>query len=267
MIGGRCMDNLQKYRFSIFVILFIVLFTCQFLFPRRKFIKKRWKYVLSNFTLAALNNISIILLVLIPIRAGFLVEKHDIGLLSLGEMPFIFRVIASVILLDIIVYFQHRVFHKVSFLWKLHSVHHIDPMLDTSSGLRFHPLEIIISNIIKILSIFIIGIPALAILIFEIILNSTAMFNHSNIKIPNSVEIILRLVLVTPDLHLIHHSVIVRETNSNYGFSVVFWDKLFGTYVDQPKYDYSIMEIGTAKKTDEKQILFPGMIMYPFKSK
>jgi len=138
-------------------------------------------------------------------------------------------------------------------------------MLDTTSGLRFHPLEIIISNFIKVGMVLLIGAPAFAVFIFEVVLSTTAMFNHSNFRVHKSLEKILRIVLITPDLHLIHHSVLPKETNSNYGFSVPWWDRLFGTYTSEPQENYTTMKLGISKMPEKKDILFPGMLGYPFK--
>jgi len=138
-------------------------------------------------------------------------------------------------------------------------------MLDTTSGLRFHPLEIIISNFIKVGMVLLIGAPAFAVFLFEVILSTTAMFNHSNFRIHRGLEKVLRMVLITPDLHLIHHSVKRKEMNSNYGFSVPWWDRLFGTYTPEPEVDYKTMPLGIPKMPEKKDILFPGLLGYPFK--
>lgn len=261
------MDTLQRYRFIFFIVTFTLFSLLQFIIPRRKSINQRWKYILSNFMIAAINNFVVILLILIPIRASYIVENSNIGIFSYIDINYNLKVMFSIILLDLVIYFQHRIFHEVNFLWKLHSVHHVDPMLDTSSGFRFHPFEIVLSNFIKVIVILIIGVPVLAVLIFEIILNTTAMFNHSNFRILKPLEKLLRLVLVTPDLHLIHHSVLVKETNSNYGFSVIWWDKIFKSYIDEPKVTYTDMKLGTGERVNEKDILFPRLLLYPFKKR
>lgn len=259
------MEKLLLYRLGIFLLSFTLFFILQFIIPRRKFIKNRWKYILTNIIISGLNSVVIMLLIFIPIKAAIIAQSNNIGILYKLGIPYYIQVIASIVMLDIIIYFQHRIFHNVNFLWRFHSVHHIDPMLDTSSGFRFHPIEIVLSNFIKIGAVFIIGVPVIAIVIFEIILNTTAMFNHSNFRVHFTLEKVLRYILVTPDLHLIHHSVEKSEMNSNFGFSVIWWDKLFGSYISTPKGEYQSMPLGIKDMPSEKLILFPGMLIYPFK--
>jgi len=151
------------------------------------------------------------------------------------SLPIWVKTIFAVIILDMMIYWQHVAFHKVPILWHLHKVHHADRDLDASSGLRFHPVEIVISMVYKMAVVCLLGAPALAVIIFEILLNACAVFNHANVRVPLWFERPLRQVMVTPALHRIHHSVIERETNTNYGFSVIWWDKIFGSYTDQPQ--------------------------------
>jgi sterol desaturase/sphingolipid hydroxylase (fatty acid hydroxylase superfamily) len=189
---------------------------------------KRW---VSNFFLVFSG--AVISRLLVP--AGLAVvavfaTKHQFGLLPLVPLHEWLLIALAVILLDCLIYWQHRLFHKLPLLWRIHKVHHADPHLDASTGLRFHPIEIGLSVLVKALAILLLGVPAEAILLFEIILNASAIFNHSNIKLPDWLEWPLRKLIVTQAMHRIHHSQVVQETNSNYGFCLSIWDRLFGSY-------------------------------------
>lgn len=162
----------------------------------------------------------------------------------IAALPATVALIVSLILLDLLIYWQHRLFHNVTWLWRLHRVHHSDPELDTTSAVRFHPIEIVLSLIIKGLAVWLLGIPALAVLIFDIVLNSSAMFNHTNIKLPNSIEPYLRRLIVTPEMHRIHHSRISQEANSNYGFCLSIWDRLFHSYTENSQLGDAQLNIG-----------------------
>ncbi|MFK5925231.1 MAG: sterol desaturase family protein [Desulfuromusa sp.] len=170
----------------------------------------------------------------------------------------------SILLLDLVVYLQHLMFHATPVLWRLHMVHHADLDLDASSGLRFHPLEILISMGIKMTVVAALGIPVIAVFIFEITLNATAMFNHGNIYLPEKVDRILRLFTVTPDMHRVHHSVLIRETNSNFGFNFPWWDRLFGTYRAQPAAGHELMTIGLSQFRKAEQVTLLKLLLLPF---
>ena len=176
-----------------------------------------------------------------------------------------FRGIASVVVLDFIIYLQHVLVHAVPALWRLHRVHHADLDYDVTTGARFHPIEIIISMLIKFATIVVLGPPVVAVVIFEVLLNATAMFNHSNVRLPLALDRWLRLLVVTPDMHRVHHSVEDDETNSNFGFNLPWWDRLFGTYRDQPRKGHLGMTIGIRDFRDPQQVdKLPGMLMLPF---
>lgn len=236
----------------------------QWIRPSRPFHNRRWQFMASNLGIVFFNNIVIGFLPMIPYQMSVIVLDQSYGLLNMFQGPLTLKIIIGVLMMDVIIYFQHRIFHKVDWLWRLHSMHHIDPMLDVTSGLRFHPLEIVISNFIKVGAILLLGIHPFAIIIFEIDLNLLAMFNHSNIRIGKEVEVIINKVLITPALHTIHHSKILKETNSNYGFSVPWWDKLFGTFTAHGKYEQADIKIGTVPMPDRSMQLFPGMLIQPF---
>ncbi|MCH4891395.1 sterol desaturase family protein [Acidaminobacter sp. JC074] len=248
-----------------FVSVLMICSGLQFIIPCRKFESDRYKYMISNLVLVGFNNIILTFIPLIPFTAGIYAVDNKLGLFQIVKVPFVLEFILSLLILDVVIYFQHRLFHKVDFLWKLHAMHHIDPMLDTTSGLRFHPLEIIISNFIKVATILVFGITPLAVVSFEIALNLLAMFNHSNIKINKKLEHKINKILITPALHTIHHSKIKNETNSNFGFSVPWWDKLFNTFTAEGKYPQEKIHIGTLPMPGKTYQLFPGMLIYPFK--
>lgn len=186
------------------------------------------------------------------------------GLLNYYEISGFTATVLGVLVLDLVIYLQHLMFHAVPLFWRLHMVHHADLDFDVSTGLRFHPIEIIISTVIKIGVVSALGPPVIAVLIFEVALNGTAMFNHGNIMMPDALDRILRLFVVTPDMHRLHHSVIIRETNSNFGFNFPWWDRLFGTYRDQPVLGHESMAIGLSQYRKPEQITLLKLLILPF---
>jgi len=252
-------------RLASFLFVLILCSLLQFIIPSRKFSSDRYKFMISNLILVGFNNILLGLIPLIPYSSSIYAQNKELGLFNILRLPFFIEFIIAFLIMDIVIYFQHRLFHHVDFLWKLHAMHHIDPMLDTTSGLRFHPLEIMLSNFIKVATILILGISPYVIISFEITLNLLAMFNHSNIRINKKLENKINKVLITPALHTIHHSKIESETNSNFGFSVPWWDKLFKTFKSHGKYSQDKIHIGTLPMPDKSYQLFPKMLLYPFK--
>ncbi len=218
-------------RISIFFVILIILILLESIIPKRKRIKNIYGRWYVNFSLVVISTICIkILFPILAIESALLSKEYGWGFLNIYDFNYIFSILISVCLLDLIVYLQHLTFHENNFLWKFHSLHHSDHDLDASSGLRFHPIEIVISLIIKISFIIFIGVPPMAVIVFEIILNAMSLFNHSNIKIPEKMDKVLRFCIVTPDMHRIHHSENKIETNSNYGFCLSLWDSIFNTY-------------------------------------
>lgn len=197
--------------------------------------------------------------------AALIAETRGWGLFNLVGAPTVFATVGSVVLLDLAIYGQHVAFHHVPALWRLHRMHHADPVLDVTTGLRFHPVEILLSMAIKIAVVMALGAPALAVIIFEVLLNATAMFNHANVRLPPAVERPLRWFLVTPDMHRVHHSVLRHETDSNYGFNLPWWDRLFGTYRQCPEAGREGVRIGIgAFETDGDQRL-DRLLIQPLK--
>ena len=168
-------------------------------------------------------------------------------------------------LLDLAIYLQHVLFHAVPVLWRLHRMHHADLDIDVTTGLRFHPVEILLSMAIKLMVVVALGTPALAVLLFEVLLNATSIFNHANLRLPGWLDGALRLVVVTPDMHRVHHSVTPRETNSNFGFNFALWDRLFGTYHAQPAAGHEGMAIGIEQFRDPGELRLDRMLTQPLR--
>jgi len=216
---------------------------------------------LSTLLVRLLSSVSLIFL---PVTLAIFLQEHQWGLLhwlGLGPLTGFFL---TLLILDLVLYGQHVLFHHVPFLWRLHRVHHTDVNLDTTSGVRFHPVEIALSLLLKLLAVGLIGAPAAGIIFFEILLNGSALFNHSNIKLPKSLDRVLRVLIVTPDMHRVHHSTIPAETNSNFGFNLPWWDWLFQTYKAQPRAGHLKMSIGLTEFPSEKKLTLQALLALPF---
>jgi sterol desaturase/sphingolipid hydroxylase (fatty acid hydroxylase superfamily) len=252
-------------RLACFIAVFTAVALWEHKSPRRKLTvskKNRW---IANLTFTIGN--PLLLRLLFPILAvdmAVFAREHGWGLLNLIELPHVLELAAGVIFLDFVIYIQHVVFHAIPLLWRLHRVHHADLDYDLTTGLRFHPIEIILSMGVKITAICALGPSVVSVLIFEVILNGMAMFNHGNIKLPVRADGVLRWFVVTPDMHRVHHSVIVRETNSNFGFNLSWWDHLFGTYRAQPAEGHRGMTIGLSQYRDPKLLTLPRLLVLPF---
>jgi sterol desaturase/sphingolipid hydroxylase (fatty acid hydroxylase superfamily) len=192
-------------------------------------------------------------------------EARGVGLIPWLGLPAPLAVLVAVVLLDLAIYLQHVLFHAVPALWRLHRVHHADLDFDVTTGLRFHPVEILLSIVIKLMVVVALGAPAVAVLVFEVLLNATSMFNHANLRLPAWLDRALRLVLVTPDMHRVHHSVVPRETNSNFGFNLALWDRLFGTYRAQPAAGHETMTIGIEQFRDPGELRLDRMLTQPLR--
>ena len=220
------------------------------------------------------NNLGLVLIDTIVLRLSFpilavglavIAQDRGWGLFNIIEVQGWVAVFVSIVVLDLIIYLQHVMFHAVPALWRLHRVHHADLEFDVTTGLRFHPVEILLSMGIKLAVVVALGPPAVAVLIFEVLLNATAMFNHSNIRLPMLVDRLLRLIVVTPDMHRVHHSVIPEETNSNFGFNLPWWDRLLGTYKAQPKAGHEEMSIGIEQFRTTRDLWLDRMLVQPVK--
>ena len=254
-----------QIRIIYFVFILCAVAVWEIVAPRRRLTVSKPKRWFNNLTIIFLN--SMVVKVLFPVAAigvAVVTETHGKGFFTILHLPDWIAVLAGILLLDLVIYLQHVMFHAVPLLWRLHMVHHADLDYDVTTGLRFHPIEIVLSMVIKMTIVASFGVPVLAVLIFEIVLNGTAMFNHGNIYLPEKLDRYLRLLLVTPDMHRIHHSVIIRETNSNFGFSLPWWDRLFGTYRAQPVSGHKGMTIGLSQYRIEKQVSLFRLLLLPF---
>ena len=192
-------------------------------------------------------------------------EAGGWGLFNALDLPLWLAALLSILLLDLVIYFQHVLFHAVPGLWRLHRMHHADLEFDVTTGLRFHPVEIVLSMVIKLAAVAALGAPAVAVLLFEVVLNATALFNHANIRLPAGVDRVLRWVIVTPDMHRVHHSVIPVETNSNFGFNLPWWDRLLGTYRAQPQAGHAGMTIGIEQFRTRRDLWLDRMLVQPLR--
>lgn len=263
------MTNELWWRLGCFFSILVIMMLSEWHKPARQSPIKSSTRWLANFGLMFVS--SVIARLTVPIGLTAIAihnQAQGIGLFNLVTLPSIVTILLSILLLDVLIYWQHRLFHKVPILWRLHRVHHADAHVDTSTGLRFHPIEIVISILIKLLAISVLGLPAIAVLIFEIMLNGLALFNHANIRLPIKIEKKLRLILMTQILHRIHHSQVVNETNSNFGFSVIWWDKLFNSYKNTATKSDSEITIGLIEYPLPKQnSSLWGLLMMPFKNR
>lgn len=259
--------NFQLYlRMGLFLGLLLLFLLAESLWPRRKKIAQTSRRWMTNIGMTVVSNLLIRLIepVTAILAASYAISKGW-GLLNLVTLPSLLSFLLALVILDLAIYGQHVATHKIPLLWRLHKVHHSDRDIDTTTALRFHPLEILFSVLFKVGVILLLGPAVLAVLIFEIVLNGSAMFNHSNLKLPRVLDRFLRLFIVTPDMHRVHHSVHMNETNSNYGFNLSIWDRIFGTYIAQPKDGHDAMKIGLSEYQSERPSSFVWSLLLPFK--
>ena len=257
-------------RLSAFIGIFVVMALIELGAPRRELHHSKPRRWLTNLSISGLNTLLLRLMAMlaVPVAAVAAAEWARIagwGAFNLLGWPFWLEILIAIVVLDLAIYGQHVLFHKVPVLWRLHQVHHADVDFDVSTALRFHPVEIALSMLIKIGVVLALGAPAIAVVLFEIILNGCAMFNHANIKLPGRLDAVLRRILVTPDMHRVHHSVIRRETDSNFGFNLSIWDRIFGTYRAQPEAGHTGMTIGLSEYQSEDPTRFSWSLLLPFR--
>ncbi len=259
-------SNEGTIRLAIFLAILIAMAIWEVAAPRRRIEIPR----LIRWT----NNLGVVVVDTIVVRLTFPVvavglaltaQENGWGLFNMVQAPTWLAIIASVVILDFAIYLQHVLFHAVPALWRLHRMHHADQAIDVTTGLRFHPVEIVLSMVIKLAVVAALGPPAVAVLIFEVLLNATAMFNHSNIRLPQAVDRVLRLFVVTPDMHRVHHSIDRKETDSNYGFNLPWWDRLLGTYIAQPVKGHDDMTIGFEQFRRVREQWLDKMLTQPFR--
>lgn len=254
-------------RLACFIGALVLFALLEAAFPRRQrqvSRKARWP---SNLGISALNQL--VLRLVLPASAIALavrLEQEGWGLLAQLTWPTWIELAAAVLILDLAIYLQHRLYHAVPFLWRFHRMHHADLDFDVTTGIRFHPLSLLLSGLIKLGAVLIIGPSPFAVLVFEVLLNATTMFNHSNLKLPRPFDRILRLVIVTPDMHRVHHSADPAETNRNFGFNFPWWDRLFKTYRPQPALGHEAMTVGLEDFRSAGELRLDRMLSQPFRS-
>jgi len=254
-------------RLSFFIGLFLALAILEIVVPRRKLQRQKALRWFTNWALVLIDSLLVRLLFKTAAVGGALwATQEGVGLFNLIDAPYWLAFAVSVTVLDFAVWLSHWAVHKIPILWRVHRMHHSDIDFDVTTAIRFHPIEIILSMVWKYAIVLALGAPAAAVLVFEIILNGVSLFNHSNVKLSTGIDRILRLVIVTPDMHRVHHSTNMNETNSNYGFNFSFWDRIFKTYVDQPALGHDKMVIGLAKWQDDKPARLYWSLMVPFKN-
>ena len=252
-------------RIGFFFGILILMAAWEVLAPRRQLQTSKPARWVSNLGIVFIDTL---VLRLLPsysaITISLMAENGGWGLLNNVSLVYWLKVIIGVIVLDLAIYLQHAMFHGLPILWRLHRVHHSDLDFDVTTGVRFHPIEILFSMGIKMTVVFLAGISPLGVLIFEVLLNATSLFNHGNVRLGPSIDRVLRLFVVTPEMHRVHHSVIIRETNSNFGFNLPWWDRLFGTYKAQPAAGHLEMTIGLSQFRDPKQLNLLRLLLLPF---
>ncbi|MGD9885042.1 MAG: sterol desaturase family protein [Reyranella sp.] len=253
-------------RVGMFAVVFASMALWELLAPRRDQAIGRLRRWPANLGIVVLDTL-LVRLVFPTAAVGVAVvaDARGWGLLPALDAPPWLAVVAAVIALDLAIYLQHVLFHAVPVLWRLHRMHHADLEFDVTTGLRFHPIEIVLSMAIKLGVVAALGAPAVAVLIFEVLLNATSMFNHGNVRLPLPLDRRLRWLVVTPDMHRVHHSILPAETNSNFGFNLAWWDRLFGTYRAQPQAGHAAMTIGIDQFRDPRELRLDRMLLQPFR--
>lgn len=255
-------------RLSLFIGLFLFFTVMEYYVPRRELRPVKTKRWFTNWAIVIIDSILVRLLFKTAAVGGAIwAASNNIGLFNLIAVPYWLAFAVSFIVMDFAVWLSHVASHKIPIFWKVHRMHHSDVDIDVTTAIRFHPIEIILSMIWKFAIVLALGAPAAAILVFEIVLNGGAMFNHSNWKLPLWVDKYLRLIIVTPDMHRVHHSTEREETDSNYGFNFSIWDRMFNTYIDQPKLGHNKMQIGLSEWQDEAPTKLDWSLMVPFRNK
>ncbi len=260
------MTNPDFIRFGAFAAIFAIMTSWEALAPRRLLTASkplRWS---GNLGVLAIDTLLVrLLFTVLPMAMAQRVQEAGWGVLNLLPFPYWLKVVVGVLLLDLAIYLQHVMFHATPLFWRLHMMHHADVDFDFTTGVRFHPLEILLSMGIKLAAVAVIGPPPLAALLFEVLLNTTSMFNHGNVRLPRAADRVIRLIVVTPEMHRVHHSIVPRETNSNFGFNFPWWDRLAGTYRDQPEAGHTDMTIGLKQFQEARRQTLCWMLALPFK--
>lgn len=262
----QLLANEPTIRLSFFLGVLVAMAAWEFAAPRRRQeITRRVRWT-NNLGVVVLDTVFVRLAFPVaPVGVALFTDAHGWGLLNVLEMPLWLSVIVSLLLFDLVIYLQHVMFHAVPAFWRLHRMHHADLEFDVTTGLRFHPIEIALSMGIKLMIVLALGPPAVAVLIFEVVLSATAMFNHCNVRIPHGLDRVLRWIVVTPDMHRVHHSVDPNETNNNFGFNLPWWDRLLGTYWAQPQAGHETMTIGLEQFRSQRDLWLDRMLIQPLR--
>ena len=254
-------------RLGCFLGVLLVMAFWELLAPRRPQVIGRVLRWPNNFGLVVLNTLVVrMVFPLAGVGIAFFAQTKGLGLFNIVQLPAWFIIPVAVVLLDLTIYGQHVAFHAVPTLWRLHRMHHADLEFDVTTGLRFHPVEILLSMVIKLAAIIALGAPPVAVLVFEVLLNATSMFNHGNVALPLGLDRLLRLIVVTPDMHRVHHSIDRRETDSNFGFNLPWWDRMFGTYRTQPVKGHELMTLGIELFRDPCELWLNRMLLQPLRN-
>jgi len=257
-------------RLSVFGGVLALMLIMESLFPRKARVQNRLLRVTTNLGIVVLYTV-LMRLIFIFIAIGAAVgvagfaKQQGWGVLNVFHLPLWLHIVISIILLDMAVYWQHVASHKIPLIWAFHKMHHADRDIDATTGIRFHPVEIAFSMAYKMVIVLILGPHIIGVILFEIILNGSAMFNHANLRLPLWLDRMVRVLFVTPDMHRVHHSAIARETNSNYGFNLSVWDRIFGSYIDQPQEGHDDMAIGLPQYQTDKPSHLLWCLILPFK--
>jgi sterol desaturase/sphingolipid hydroxylase (fatty acid hydroxylase superfamily) len=249
-------------RVSAFLGVLSLMALWEVLDPRRRLTMSKARRWVANLSVVVIN--AVIIRLLFSAGAAIVAADHRWGLLHQVGWPSWSEIVLAVVALDLVLYLQHVMFHAIPLFWRLHMMHHADLDCDVTTGLRFHPIEVVLSMLIKLAAITVIGPSPEAVVAFEVLLNATSMFNHGNVRIPTSVDRVLRWMIVTPDMHRIHHSTRPRETNTNFGFNLPWWDRLLRTYLAQPADSHETMTIGLEQFRDPVRLTFTGILLLPF---
>ena len=253
-------------RLGCFLLVLFLVGLWEVIAPRRAQNVARTRRWPGNLGIVVLDTLAVRLLFpMTAVGVAIYAQKSGWGLFSVLSAPEWVTLAGSLLLLDLTIYAQHVAFHFVPVLWRLHRMHHADLEFDVTTGLRFHPAEIVLSMVVKFGAIIVLGAPPVAVMIFEVALNATAMFNHGNVRLFTGLDRLLRWMMVTPDMHRVHHSIVWRETNSNFGFNLPWWDRLFGTYLDQPLAEHDKVTIGIPQFRDPGELRLDRMLLQPFR--
>lgn len=252
-------------RFCFFFGILILMAAWELVAPRRPLTTSKASRWLSNLGIVVMDTLAVRLILSVQaVGLALFVEAHGWGILNNVILPPWMKIILGVLGLDLVIYLQHAMFHALPVFWRLHRMHHTDLDFDVTTGIRFHPLEILLSMGIKMAAVAVLGPSAVAVVLFEVLLNATSMFNHGNVRLPKEIDRVLRLLVVTPEMHRVHHSVVIKEYNSNFGFNFPWWDRLMGTYQAQPTRGHEGMTIGLSQFRDPGRLTLPWLLIQPF---